>query len=170
MSPAHPTRRSSSNPVNQIGVDRDLLKVIAPEQPMQQDEQGGCVWCGEDSWGSGSYRDYERHQDCPWAGVRKIICESAESTVDADGMVAALEFRDYIRSRGYGVEEDLLDNEKTCVTYGYNIRTPKGRVRIDSYRAPEDGSWDDVRRPLAVAKSWCDEQDAKAASSKGAAA
>jgi hypothetical protein len=154
--------------MNQIGVDRELLKAVAPEQPMQQDEQGGCVWCGEDSCGSSSFKDYDRHEaDCPWGLVRKIICESAESVVDADGMVPPLEFRDYIRSRGYGVEEELLANDRTCAVYTYNVRAPKKRTRIDSYSVPVDGIWDDVKRPLGVAKQWCDEQDVKWASSIG---
>lgn len=154
--------------INQLGVDRELLKAIAPEQPMQQDEQGGCVWCGEDSWGSGSYRDYERHEGCPWGRVRKIICESAESTVDADGMVASLEFRDYIRSRGYGVETEYDNQNNAFVTYGYKVSTPKRRTVIDSY--PALGSCDVALRPFLLAKEWCDQKDAKASANAGAVA
>ena len=148
--------------MNLIGVDRELLKAAAPENPIQQDEQGGCVWCGEDSSKAASFDDYSQHEaGCPWGRVRKLICESAESTVDADGMLPPLEFRDYIRSRGYGVEEEYVRNERTCILHGYNVRKPKKRMRIDSYLAPEDGNWDNIRRPLALAKAWCDEQDTK---------
>jgi hypothetical protein len=154
--------------INQIGIDRELLKKIAPEQPIQQDEQGGCVWCGEDSWGSESYRDYERHEDCPWGRVRKIICESAESTVDADGLVAPLEFRDYIRSRRYGVEADYDSENHAYVTYGFKVNAPKRRTLIDSHPAPAHG--DEVLRPLLLAKNWCDQKDGKPPSNAGSVA
>lgn len=148
--------------ITQIGVDRELLKAVAPETPMQQDEQGGCVWCGEDSWNAGSYKDYDRHdEDCPWGRVRKLICESAESTADSDGMVSPLEFRDYIRSRGYGAEEDFQHNDRICSVYGYDVRSPKKRVKVDSYSLAEGSNSDNIKRPLAFAKNWCDEQDVK---------
>lgn len=54
-----------------------LLTELVGDYPMNQDELGGCVWCGgsgkEGQWG---YCDesYDCHMaDCPWvAGNRKL--------------------------------------------------------------------------------------------------
>lgn len=64
----------------------DLIAQLAPEEPMNGDEQGGCVWCGhsEKQW------FYETHQlgyasmycdkrpethkpDCPWLIAQQVL-------------------------------------------------------------------------------------------------
>lgn len=56
---------------------KELLAQLAPEQPMNQDEQGGCVWCagtppGEPHGYAG--RDMADHEkDCPWVKARLML-------------------------------------------------------------------------------------------------
>lgn len=66
----------------------DLIRVIdavAPDEPIVQDERGGCVWCGESDGGFGSSSDPEHHDggskteieyanaECGWASARRML-------------------------------------------------------------------------------------------------
>lgn len=63
--------------MGKIPVDRKILEAIAPEQPINQDEQGGCVWCdGPFKKRHGMYAtaDPKDHaEDCPWVLIRKLL-------------------------------------------------------------------------------------------------
>ncbi len=56
----------------------DLLEQLAPEEPMNQDEQGGCVWCGgtppRQPYAGADPKDHAA--DCPWVEARRIIEEA----------------------------------------------------------------------------------------------
>ncbi|MFD1839101.1 hypothetical protein [Paracidovorax cattleyae] len=66
-----------------VPVPRKLLEDLAPEQPMNQDEQGGCVWC------CGSAPDYagaepEDHDaDCPWLLARGLLAAAPQAPAAA---------------------------------------------------------------------------------------
>ncbi len=55
----------------------NLLEKLAPEKPMNQDELGGCVWCG----GSGKEGQYGyctpdpacHTAGCPWVAARALL-------------------------------------------------------------------------------------------------
>lgn len=74
---------------------RALLAELAPEEPINQDEQGGCVWCGwsENMWfyeQRGCRADHKRGSmysdkrpethtpDCPWITARRILEQTKE--------------------------------------------------------------------------------------------
>lgn len=46
----------------------DLIADLAPSEPMNQDEQGGCVWCGgsPSAYGYAGAREEDHAFDCPW--------------------------------------------------------------------------------------------------------
>jgi hypothetical protein len=56
---------------------RLLLEALAPYSPINQDEQGGCVWCGGGEPGrrySNAYRYLTDHDhDCPWLQARQAL-------------------------------------------------------------------------------------------------
>lgn len=68
----------------------DLISQLAPEKPINDDEQGGCVWCGhsEEQWfyetgkserGS-MYCDKrpETHKpDCPWLIAQQVLNDNS---------------------------------------------------------------------------------------------
>ena len=58
-----------------------LLERLAPEDPMNQDEMGGCVWCagnGGKKYGDAG-RDPEDHAaDCPWVEARAMLNAATE--------------------------------------------------------------------------------------------
>lgn len=59
-----------------VEVPRSLLEALAPEDPMNQDEQGGCVWCGHTDGTSYGYAtaDPKHHEaDCPWLEARRLL-------------------------------------------------------------------------------------------------
>lgn len=55
----------------------DVLQGLAPDAPMNQDEQGGCVWCGshgnEGSYGYAGPSFLEHDDDCAWVAGRKLL-------------------------------------------------------------------------------------------------
>jgi hypothetical protein len=58
-------------------VPRHLLNALAPEQPINQDEQGGCVWCGgmppRTSYGYARRVRDDHMWDCPWVSARSFL-------------------------------------------------------------------------------------------------
>ena len=53
-----------------------VLEVVADDDPMVQDEQGGCVWCGVDDRRRPfcAPRNPEKHDaTCGWALARKLL-------------------------------------------------------------------------------------------------
>lgn len=68
-----------------VAVPRELLENLAPEQPMNQDEQGGCVWCcgsAHDSDYAGA--DPEDHDaDCPWLLARRLLAAAPHAPAAA---------------------------------------------------------------------------------------
>lgn len=54
---------------------RGLLDAAVGDEPMNQDEQGGCVWCGGSARG-GMYADAtpsHHAPDCPWLVARTYL-------------------------------------------------------------------------------------------------
>lgn len=56
---------------------KELLEKLAPHDPINQDEMGGCVWCAGtppgDEYGYAG-RDITHHKpDCPWVKARLIL-------------------------------------------------------------------------------------------------
>ena len=58
-----------------LEVSLELLEALAPDEAMNQDEQGGCVWCGGRPGEYGyAGRDPKDHEDdCPWIKARDLI-------------------------------------------------------------------------------------------------
>lgn len=64
--------------------DRERLLGLAergfPEGPMNQDEQGGCVWCakplGKYGYGYATADPNDHEDDCPWVEARKLLHEA----------------------------------------------------------------------------------------------
>lgn len=55
---------------------RELLERLAPEEPMNQDEQGGCVWCdgtGGTPYGYAGTDPSDHAPDCPWVEARRLL-------------------------------------------------------------------------------------------------
>jgi hypothetical protein len=62
----------------------EALEEACPPEPMNQDEQGGCVWCGGDSsmwrrkhgsmYASSDPRDHDK--DCAWLKARAAIAKA----------------------------------------------------------------------------------------------
>ena len=61
----------------QVEIPRELLEALAPADPINQDEQGGCVWCAKPighlgyGYASASPRDHE--DDCPWLRAQRYL-------------------------------------------------------------------------------------------------
>lgn len=89
-----------------VSVPRSLLDSLAPEDGLIDGEFGNCMHCS-----SADYRKYpspngnfyQHSANCDWMAARKILCETAEATVDADGMISDFEMRNYLRGRGFNV-------------------------------------------------------------------
>jgi hypothetical protein len=60
-----------------LSVPLELLNALAPDQPMNQDEQGGCVWCGggPSAYGYARAIQEDHNHDCPWLRARLLLCE-----------------------------------------------------------------------------------------------
>ena len=60
-----------------VKIDIELLNRIAPEEPINQDEQGGCVWCGGtppgSRWGYATADPKDHEYGCPWIEIRKLL-------------------------------------------------------------------------------------------------
>lgn len=62
-----------------LNISVELLRSLAPEAGMDQDEQGGCVWCGGSASGLYSRPVAEDHYDsCPWLAARRLLAASGE--------------------------------------------------------------------------------------------
>lgn len=57
-----------------ITIPVDLLRNLAPEASIDQDEQGGCVWCGLNS---GPVAEGHAN-DCPWLAARRLLTTAGE--------------------------------------------------------------------------------------------
>lgn len=142
-------------------MDRALLKRLAPEDGLRQDEQGGCVWCGAEHSGVMFKSDFDEHlEDCPWREVRLFLCETADQNCDDNGLLSVCDFRDYIRNRGYGVSCEYPQlPERSFEMFGIT-RYKSGRNEATLIVSVAHKNRD-AKQPLALAKAWCDEQDKK---------
>lgn len=54
---------------------RDALAEVAPEEPINQDEMGGCIWCGgRQKRGLYTTSNPKHHSaDCPWLKARMLL-------------------------------------------------------------------------------------------------
>lgn len=55
---------------------RELIGRLAPEEPINQDEQGGCVWCGGTggtTYGYAGADPADHLGDCPWVKARRLL-------------------------------------------------------------------------------------------------
>ena len=56
-----------------------VLEQLAPAQPMNQDEMGGCVWCGGtppgDRYGNAGSDQTHHDADCPWLKARALLAK-----------------------------------------------------------------------------------------------
>lgn len=56
-----------------------LISRIAPEDPVSQDEMGGCVWCGGspdgEPYGYATDDPKDHEDDCPWVEARAVLVE-----------------------------------------------------------------------------------------------
>lgn len=56
---------------------RKLLEQLAPEWPINQDELGGCVFCGGippgQKYGSAGRDLADHHRGCPWVKARRLL-------------------------------------------------------------------------------------------------
>jgi hypothetical protein len=56
-----------------------LIGELAPELPINQDEQGGCVWCakavGDLGYGYAGKEPDDHFSDCPWLKAQKVLEE-----------------------------------------------------------------------------------------------
>ncbi len=62
---------------------RDLVDDLSGEEPMSQDEMGGCVWCGGTPPDKGHYAyataEPDSHDpECPWLLARAALKEPAQ--------------------------------------------------------------------------------------------
>jgi hypothetical protein len=57
-----------------LSISVDLLRNLAPEYGIEQDEQGGCVWCG----GRGLPVAEDHGVDCPWLAARRLLSLAGE--------------------------------------------------------------------------------------------
>lgn len=60
-----------------MNIKRELLEQLAPEDPINQDEMGGCVWCGcgppRQSYGYAGRQKNHHADDCPWVAARELL-------------------------------------------------------------------------------------------------
>lgn len=62
-----------------VSAPMSLLECVAPESPMNQDEQGGCVWCsgggppGRPYYGYAGADPDHHSPDCAWLMTRNLI-------------------------------------------------------------------------------------------------
>lgn len=63
-------------PPGYVAVPLELLERLAPEDPMNQDEMGGCVWCAGDGgkrYGDAGRDPADHNPDCPWVAARALM-------------------------------------------------------------------------------------------------
>jgi hypothetical protein len=55
----------------------DLIRRLAPKQPINQDERGGCVWCGGmppgESYGYAEADPAHHEANCPWVEADALL-------------------------------------------------------------------------------------------------
>lgn len=65
----------------QLEQARDVMLNVAPDEPMNQDEQGGCVWCGgkppRKQYGYATSNPKHHSNDCPWIAARAWLAANA---------------------------------------------------------------------------------------------
>lgn len=63
--------------IGELAALRSALAAAAPEVPMAQDEQGGCVWCGASDGPFDAPLDPADHAtDCGWRIARMALSDS----------------------------------------------------------------------------------------------
>lgn len=118
-----------------ITIDRTLLSCLAPEDPPDVNEMGGCIHCGgndPDVMHTGP-NFYRHRDDCTWVEVRKIICSSAGDTVDANGLVTVEEARNVLRHHGFNLVSKFCYSTGTDNLCGYLPEEP-----VDTKRSIDD--------------------------------
>ncbi len=58
-----------------VSISKHLLVELAPYEPMNQDEQGGCVWCNikPEDYGYAERKASHHERDCPWIRARHLL-------------------------------------------------------------------------------------------------
>lgn len=151
---------SNDQPI--VVVPRSLLIDIAGEQPSLSDEFGNCNFCNSADYlkyPSPNSNFYQHQQSCAWVKARKIICESAGATFDADGRLSPEEFRNYLRHRGFSLVSKQVRDRDLAMLFAYLptevidespwVETAAG---LEAYFVCVDNQ----ALPLTFAQSWCD--------------
>ena len=67
-------------------IPRNLLHKLAPEDPINQDEQGGCVFCsGKPPGQQYGYADRylsDHERGCPWVKARRLLGDQLPAARD----------------------------------------------------------------------------------------
>lgn len=64
--------------MDKVNIPRKLLEDLTNEgEPMNQDELGGCVWCGgtppREQYGYARRKRRDHSEDCPWVIARELL-------------------------------------------------------------------------------------------------
>lgn len=63
--------------MSEIIISAELLESLAPREPINQDEMGGCVWCGgtppKHPYGYAERKLSHHSDDCPWIRARALL-------------------------------------------------------------------------------------------------
>lgn len=74
-------RKRIAEQAAQLEQARDVMLNVAPDEPMNQDEQGGCVWCGgkppRKQYGYATSNPKHHSNDCPWIAARAWLAANA---------------------------------------------------------------------------------------------
>jgi hypothetical protein len=144
-----------------VSIDRNLLDWLAPEDPRTINEFGGCVFCGgADPEHMNPGPNFYRHaSDCQWVAARKIICATAEQTVDESGLVTVEEARNILRHWGFNLVSKYSRSTGTDDLYGYLPDEPAdeesgidNRRGLTKYFFCEDK--DEMKIQLDFVKNW----------------
>jgi hypothetical protein len=145
-----------------VEVPRSLFNGVAGEQPHLSDEFGSCIFCNSadyQKYPSPNWNFYQHQESCGWRMARKIICESAGSTADANGVLSADEFRNYLRHRGFSLVSKLIRDGDRNLLFAY---LPTEVVDENQWVATMVGlepyfvCLDEQALPLTFAQQWCD--------------
>lgn len=56
---------------------RKVLEALAPVDPINNDELGGCIWCGNtppgEAYGYIGRNPSHHDHDCPWVAARRLL-------------------------------------------------------------------------------------------------
>lgn len=105
----------------------ELLRSLAPEYGIEQDEQGGCVWCG----GRGLPVAEDHGVDCPWLAARRLLSLAGEPLMLRTAYVDDPALRRIIASRG--------DNALTTLTQVGRGERARDEMRRRTFYILEDG-------------------------------